>query len=189
MSAEICDPTRQVPALDFHSYLDTNVPIESGKGAGPSIQSSSPLDSILNVWASIDSCMINNDTLVDNSQFTHIIWTNCACNTEVQQYITRDGGHSWPRGEATPMGDPTSEFISANELMWSFFQNYTLACETTSINTASDISPLTIYPNPSRDRIRFEIDLISSSSKISIFNSAGIPVFNRITAMSMTLVN
>jgi len=121
--------------------------------------------------------MINNDTLVDNSQFPHVIWTNCDCNTEVQQYITRDGGHSWPDGVATPMGDLTSEFLNANELMWSFFQSYTLACETVLINTANNVLPLTIFPNPSNDRIRLDKELISSSFKVSIFNSTGVPVF------------
>ncbi len=57
-------------------------------------------------------------------------------------YVTQDGGHSWPGADQTLVGDPPSKYINATDLMWSFFQQYSLDCDPrTDINTATLTTP------------------------------------------------
>ena len=101
MGMTSCNPQRPVPIISFHSYLDTNVPFNGGIGSGPSGHYNPPQDSVLNAWAGMNNCAVLNDTIVNNSQYTEINWNNCDCNVEIQQFITQDGGHSWPGGIET----------------------------------------------------------------------------------------
>lgn len=174
MSLTSCTPARSVPVLDFHSYLDSNVPIQGGFGTGASNHYSSPLDSVLNVWSTLNNCQIKNDTIINNNEFTHIRWTNCNCNYQIEQYITQDGGHSWPGGKSTPLGDPISEFINANDIMWDFFQKYSLECSTTSIENKTPIAiEPEIYPNPTDGFLMVNFENVPSNVKMTIFNTLG----------------
>ena len=91
-----------IPIIHFHSYEDSSVPYEGGIGEGVSDHYNSPIDSVLNSWAVINNCHNLNDTLVDNEQYTQVQWSNGDCAAEIQLYITRDGGHSWPGGTSNP---------------------------------------------------------------------------------------
>ena len=149
MNVNLCEPSRAVPIIQFHSFEDSNVPYLGGIGDGPSNHYNPPIDSVQNAWAAINNCNNLNDTLYAGSDFTHIKWSDCDCMYEQQFYITTDGGHSWPGGMATVFGDPVSEFINANDLMWDFFQLYSLDCESTTVeNEPENASNLMIFPNP-----------------------------------------
>jgi polyhydroxybutyrate depolymerase len=55
---------------------------------------------------------------------------SCPAGAEVELYTTEGGGHSWPGSEfskqvAAVVGK-TTDTISANELMWEFFQAHPL---------------------------------------------------------------
>lgn len=149
MTMSECSPFYEVPIIHFHSYLDSNVPYDGGVGSGFSSHYNPPVDSVLNVWASINNCQITNDTLVDNGEYTHVVWDNCDCTYSIEYYITLDGGHSWPGGQSV-LGDLPSEYINANDLMWEFFQQYTLECEQILelIETPTEKQEVKIYPNP-----------------------------------------
>ena len=177
MSMVDCQPNRQVPIIHFHSYLDEAGPYLGGIGTGISSHYSPPLDSVLNAWANHNDCASRNDTIEDNSLYTKIEWNNCACNSQILQYMTYDGGHSWPGGMATPLGDPVSNNINANDLMWSFFESHSLECTTTSTSNFENISDIKLYPNPSKEIITIVSEFDMSSSKISIFELGGKKVF------------
>ena len=174
MSLASCEPNRSVPVLDFHSYIDSNVPIEGGIGTGPSNHYNSPVDSVLNVWSTINDCQIINDTITNNEEYTHIRWTNCSCNYQIEQYITQDGGHSWPGGQATPLGDPASEFVNANDIIWDFFQKHSLDCPTSSIEhkVPRSIEPI-INPNPTSGLLKVYFENQPSNVKMTIFDTFG----------------
>jgi len=173
MSMQECIPSRQVPMIHFHSYLDEAVPYEGGIGAGLSSHHNAPIDSVLNYWSNFNECLIGNDTIMDNNNYTHIAWDDCDCNYKIQQYITQDGGHSWPGGMATPMGDPVSSFINANDLMWSFFENQSLECIYSS-TTDYEIKPnIRIHPNPSMEKVFIESDGNSSDFNVIVYNLKG----------------
>jgi polyhydroxybutyrate depolymerase len=148
-----CLPANPVSIIHFHSYLDDNIPFDGGIGNGLSIHYNPPLDSVFGVWANFNSCSIMADTVYDGADFDKVTWTGCNCNSAIEYYITHDGGHSWPGGNSTAIGDPVSQYLSANDLMWDFFQQHPL-CMTTSINQANISKPkIEVYPNPAQNRI------------------------------------
>lgn len=151
MTIDVCDPVRAMPVIALHSYLDTSVPYLGGIGDGVSNHYNSPLDSVQTAFALHANCTILNDTIVDDAEMTVIRWHDCDCGHEVVTYMTQDGGHSWPGGNGTGLGDPPSTVISANELMWDFFQQYSLDCLPMGVPAmVPGTANLTLRPNPAQ---------------------------------------
>lgn len=180
MNVNTCNPDRAVPVIHFHSYADSNVPYQGGTGTGVSDHYNPPLDSVMNVWANYNDCLIANDTIHNDTDYTHINWSDCNCGSKLSLYLTHDGGHSWPGGNATAIGDSVSTAINANDLMWNFFQQYRLSCSnthTTNIHAAQ--KPLLIYPNPFDEVTRLQFNRTISNAHIHIINAAGQTVRTR----------
>lgn len=174
MTMDICMPSNPVPIIHFHSAQDANVLFSGGYGIGASSHYSPPLDSIFNVWSSLNNCVIENDTLIDNNDYALVNWRECDCVADIEYYLTQDGGHSWPGGNPTPMGDPVSQVINANDRMWDFFSQYDLECS--NLTASIDVSNLSIcmYPNPAQDELTIEGDL--ELYDIQILNRFGLLV-------------
>lgn len=154
MTIAVCQPTRSVPVISFHSYQDSSVPYLGGVGDGVSNHYNSPQDSVLTAFALHADCTMLRDTLQHDATMTVVRWHECDCQQEMLQYMTQDGGHSWPGGTGTVIGDPPSTAVSANELMWEFFQQHTLGCElTTEISADSLQAGTLVFPNPTTDRL------------------------------------
>lgn len=127
MVTQPCNPLHPVPVLHMHSYLDENVPYKGGIGVGPSKVYNHPVDSGLNVFSTINACGNKAQVVEDNADYTLTQWTNCSNAVTIQWYMTKDGGHAWPGGlPGSAMGDTPSTVISANDLLWTFFQQYQL---------------------------------------------------------------
>lgn len=176
MSVEECNASAAVPIIHFHSYLDSNVPYAGGYGDGVSSHYNPPLDSVLSVWSSIDACQIENDTLQNDSSLTHVVWENCDCSYSIEYYITQDGGHSWPGGTGTLIGDLPSEVINANDLMWAFFEEYSLECgDVLALNeTPTEKKQIKVFPNPT---IGTFILVGEKLSRVIAYNFEGKEVF------------
>lgn len=120
-----CNPLRPVPVLHMHSVLDENVPYTGGTV----LNTGSPapaLDSVFAVWDNINRCG-DTDILRDDSLYRHTRWSNCRRNVLIDYYLTMDGGHGWPGGKpGGPFSDIPSKVINANDLLWSFFQQFQL---------------------------------------------------------------
>jgi hypothetical protein len=74
----------------------------------------------------------------------------------------------------TALGDSTSNFINATDLMWSFFQQHTLDCNAVSV--PSDLvekKNIYFYPNPTSGLLRVHSEIIHEQLEISIFNITG----------------
>lgn len=171
MTLDNCENSSAVPIIHFHSFLDENVRYQGGYGVGLSTHYSPPVDSILNVWSEINNCQVTNDTLIANSEFTHVQWQSCSCERIIDYYISEDGGHSWPGGNATLFGEPPSEFIDANDLMWSFFTSYTNECDSTTSDFYLENDAITILPNPMNELL--EINGLINMYSISILDQQG----------------
>lgn len=183
MNVSACNPVRAVPVIHFHSYQDNNVPYQGGIGSGTSNHYNPPLDSVMNVWAGFNSCITNLDTIHNNSDYTHINWSGCNCGNEMNLYLTHDGGHSWPGGATTTTGDPVSTVVSANDLMWTFFQQHTLICSTTSNESiAIKKEDVLVFPNPFSEQATFSIPYISGDkNQLKIYDIFGKEYFPEIT--------
>ena len=175
MSLNDCEPSRAVPIIHFHSYSDTNVPYKGGVGNGVSNHYNSPIDSVINAWANFNSCMLQNDTIFSDNSYTHIVWDSCECNSEIELYITEDGGHSWPGGQQTLVGDPASEYINANDLMWTFFQNHTLQYPAkVGVHHFSGVSrEEKFYPNPTTGEVNFNLPTGDEIQRVVIRSLSG----------------
>ncbi len=176
MLLEDCEPLRPVPVIHFHSLQDSSIPYLGGEGDGPSSHHNPPQDSVMNVWASKDGCTILNEVVADNDEYTFTRWRDCECLTEVHHYITSDGGHSWPGGTATFLGDPVSEYINANDLMWNFFTNHSLDCNITYVHEKELNVKLVLTPNPSQGVFYFESDVFEKTPNIAVFNTQGVQI-------------
>lgn len=173
MSMTYCNPNRPVPIISFHSYLDTNVPINGGLGDGLSDHYNPSQDSVISAWAIMNNCS-GSDTVVNNAEYTEIKKGDCDCAIEMRQFISQDGGHSWPGGNTTPIGDPVSVYIDANDLMWDFFKHYTLDCDTTSASTLYDQKRIVrISPNPASNLLNIQTSLEWNKILVSVFNMQG----------------
>lgn len=165
MGMDDCYPSIPVPVIAFNSFLDTNVPVNGGVGTGLSDHWNSPQDSVMSVWAANNGCDAAADTLQNDSEYLHIKWDNCNCGYSNEQYITQDGGHSWPGG--VQFGDPVSTYIDATDLMWDFFLQYDLSCP---LEIEENENPVLIYPNPANGH--FTIRGIEMES-VLIFDASG----------------
>lgn len=122
MMATECSPDRPVPILHIHSALDTKVPYTGGIGIGG--YNFSDVDSVLNVWATVNLCM-DAPAENDNGRYKTMFWNNCQGNVSIERYLTSDGGHSWPGGKQTGQwADLPSAYVNANDLIWEFFQRF-----------------------------------------------------------------
>ena len=122
-----CNPARAVPVLHMHSKLDQHVVYTGGYGNGVSGVYCPPLDSVLNVWSLKNNCASPSQVITTTANYTHKRWLNCTNNSIVDYYLTNDGGHGWPGGlPGGPNSDTPSTSINANDLLWSFFQQYQL---------------------------------------------------------------
>jgi len=119
-----CQPSREVPILHIHSALDVKVPYAGGIGMGNHYFT--PVDSAMGVWTALDSC----DTpplVTENTGYTFTEWKDHNGKVAIDLYLTQDGGHSWPGGlKPRDKADPPSTAINATDLLWDFFQHYSL---------------------------------------------------------------
>lgn len=149
------NPSRAIPIISFHSYQDQNIKYFGGITRGTTGTYFPPQDSIFNIISKNYSCVIFKDTLFHNTnKYDHFKYSNCSCNAVIEQYVSYDGEHSWPGGLSTGSITVSKQF-SATYLMWQFFQNFTITC-----NTAKNINfnnlHFSIYPNPFDSKINLE---------------------------------
>ena len=161
-----CNPTKKVPIISFNSKIDPIVPYYGGFGPTgiPFLKDVyfPAQDSTLRIWSRANSCS-QRDTIVNgkNNGFDFIRLRDCGCDAEVHHYATSDGGHSWPGGIPNDVS-PVSKQLNATDLLWSFFQKYTLKCSTTGLENALETNTkMAAYPNP-------------FSNKINLTNATGV---------------
>lgn len=169
----VCQPQDPVSIIHFQSYLDENVPYYGGIGNGLSNHYNPPLDSVFDVWAGFNSCSMLADTVYNGADYDKLTWTGCNCNSAIHYYITHDGGHSWPGGTATVIGDPVSQYISANNLMWDFFQQHPMCLPTFIDRTKTLVPEVEIYPNPATNWIAVSSSKVGAIKKVVFQNIMG----------------
>jgi len=168
-----CIPSRPVPILHIHSMPDTRVPYYGGYGTGYAGVYMPPIDSVIGVWASNDTCTGTLDTIYHVGGAVGKKWMNCSSCSEVLIYTTTDGGHSWPGGNQTANGDPVSTQLNATDLIWNFFSQHSLNCSNTSISKSSLLENIKIYLNSAENQIIIDIPEYISDFTVEILDLEG----------------
>ncbi|MCU0481728.1 MAG: polyhydroxybutyrate depolymerase [Anaerolineae bacterium] len=122
-----CEPNRSIPFILFHGTADSIVPYEGGDSAMFNFPS---IESFTLTWAERNECDLNaqSETIADD--VTRLAYTDCSGGADVILYTVLGGGHTWAGANLTRLSDRfggyVTQSISASELMWAFFSQYTL---------------------------------------------------------------
>jgi len=130
MGMSNCNPPRPVSVIYFHGTSDEFVPIGGGKGPrslpGEFFES---VDTTIAFWRKKDRTG-DSARIVRRGQATGYYYGPGADGMEVVLWLIKGGGHTWPGGRfgllgKRILGEMTHD-ISANDLMWEFFQRHPL---------------------------------------------------------------
>lgn len=125
-------PKRPVPVLHFHGSKDGIVPFEAAKGKAVPFMKLKGVEESVQTWVKLNGCdeKPKTDTLSkdgDEMKVTRTTYGNGKDGSEVVLVVIEGGGHTWP-GREPPVGfiGKSAKNVSANDLMWEFFQRHKL---------------------------------------------------------------
>ena len=137
MMTETCHPRRAVSVMHFHGTADEFAPFKGGFGKGflgrNGVTAFRSVDHSIKNWVKADGCKTEPQVVAfpdkadDGMKVTRKAWSSCKDDSEVVLIEIEGGGHTWP-GMDPPLamlGKSTKD-ISANDLMWEFFQKHPL---------------------------------------------------------------
>ena len=119
----------RVPVIAFHGTDDPVVPFQGGRSSRPHVPIQFPaIETWAAGWAEHNGCEFPpqvEEVTPDISRISYSSEDNC----DVELYVIRGGGHTWPGGKKLPvwLTGKTNTDINATEIMWSFFQDHTHA--------------------------------------------------------------
>lgn len=125
---------RPLSVIHFHGTADEIVPIDGPDERTPDTVRFRSVDDTLRLWAQANGCppvpetVAEPDCTNDGTTVQRLTWGPGTKGAEVVFYRIEAGGHTWPG--KTPMfkkllGRSTRD-ISANDLIWSFFERHPL---------------------------------------------------------------
>ena len=124
-NTRICNPATPVSVLHIHAKNDSHVLFTGG--AGPDARDEAKVTQFTSVpdsvskWARLNGCSAAPRRILDKAGAYCEVYAPCRGNAQVQLCVTESGGHSWPGGQKPRAGEPPSQAISANDVMWDFF--------------------------------------------------------------------
>lgn len=125
-------PRRPVPVIHFHGTKDNLVPFDRPKGKSSPLMLLKSVPESIETWVNINGCDKTPQASVlskpeDETKVTRQTYAQGKEGAEVVLIVIDDGGHTWP-GKQPPVGfiGKSAKNISANALMWEFFQKHPL---------------------------------------------------------------
>ncbi|MBK7392611.1 MAG: VCBS repeat-containing protein [Chloracidobacterium sp.] len=155
---------RPVSVMHFHGTADEFAPFKGGFGKGflgrNGITKFRSVDHTIQTWVKENRCTNEPeitalpDKADDGMKCTRKTWSGCRDGSEVVLIEIENGGHTWPGNEPTVamLGKSTKD-ISANDLMWEFFQKHPMKSVAAPM-PASDIAPGKLKELPDSDATR-----------------------------------
>ena len=145
-----CNPSRPMPVVAFHGTADPILTFNGGTGPGltslfgnkdPNAPTTAPPTTVppdltgpgypqnAADWAKRNGCQATfKDSDVSKDVIKRVY--DCPATASVEFYIIKGGGHAWPGSEFSKgiekIVGPTTFDINASELIWKFFQRFTL---------------------------------------------------------------
>ncbi|MFM9064723.1 MAG: alpha/beta hydrolase family esterase [Pirellula sp.] len=131
MGTKDCRPGRAVSVMHFHGDADEFAPFSGGKGRGPSGTEFYSVDHSISAWVEANGCNKSPrvtqlpDREKDGTNVKQVRYESGKDGAEVVLVIIQGGGHTWPGNEPRikSLGVSTQD-ISANDMMWDFFQQH-----------------------------------------------------------------
>jgi len=132
MGTENCSPKRPVSIIHFHGTKDEFAAFDGGPGkkskTGTDFFS---VKHTMERWSKANGCRSAPavsqmpDKADDGMTVTRKLWSGGKAGAEVVLYQINEGGHTWPgRSTRLKLLGPATRDISANDLMWEFFQKH-----------------------------------------------------------------
>jgi polyhydroxybutyrate depolymerase len=130
MGVTSCAASRPVPVICFHGTADKFEPFAGGRGprllGGVYFQS---VDQTIAFWRQHDG-ITGAPREVRRGDATGYYYGPGTDGSEVALWVIKGGGHTWPGGQFGVLGErflgKMTQDISANDLMWEFFQKHPL---------------------------------------------------------------
>jgi polyhydroxybutyrate depolymerase len=126
-------PKQAVPVIHFHGTADRVVPYEGLPSDKIEHFDFLSVDETINAWVELNQCGKSPrvsycaNVADDGMRVKRLSYSTKEGESPVQLYVVEGGGHTWP-GESPPpiiLGRSTKD-ISANDLIWEFFQRHPL---------------------------------------------------------------
>jgi poly(3-hydroxybutyrate) depolymerase len=166
MGTKTCNPKRPVSVMHFHGTADELAPFKGGKGKGtanvPAILRPVfySVDHSVQSWVKANGCaeepqiVALPDNADDGMRVTRKTWGGGREGAEVVLIKIEGGGHTWPGMEppVAMLGKATRD-LSANDLMWEFFQAHPLKPSAPTV-PATDNAPGKLKALPDSDATR-----------------------------------
>ena len=126
---------RPVPVMHFHGTGDEFAPFKGGFGkggaGGKGVTDFKSVDHTIQSWVKANGCKPEPEVVAlpdkadDGMKCTRKTWSGGKDGSEVVLIEIENGGHTWPGKEpiVAMLGKSTKD-ISANDLMWEFFQKH-----------------------------------------------------------------
>lgn len=120
-----CRPARPVSVLHLHARNDPMVPFAGGFSSNTRLRAATGeftgvADTVAK-WARLDACTGPPARVLQRPGASCEAYPSCAGGAKLELCTTETGGHSWPGGQKARAAEPPSQAISANVLMWDFF--------------------------------------------------------------------
>jgi polyhydroxybutyrate depolymerase len=125
-------PTRPVPVMHFHGTADQIV-LYNGRNAG-ALSPLKSVDETVSHWRTLNGCPatarvsdVPDADPTDGATVCKTEYPPGPAGAEVVLYTIRGGGHTWPGQKSLlPLLGRSTLDVSANDLMWSFFEKHPL---------------------------------------------------------------
>ena len=128
LAVEKCSPPRPVPVIHFHGTEDKLVPFNGPPQRTAKVFAFKSVEETISTWVKIDGCPTTPTTTKlphkgdDGTTVERKTYGPGKEGAEVILYVINGGGHTWPgRKWPVPWLGKTTHDISANDLMWEFF--------------------------------------------------------------------
>jgi polyhydroxybutyrate depolymerase len=127
-----CEPKRPVPVIHFHGTEDEFAPFGGGKGPKSLFRTNAySVEHTIRAWVKANGCREEPvveelpDTAKDSTRIVKKTYGGGRDGAEVVLVVIEGGGHTWPgRDPGTTVLGRATRNVSANDLMWEFFEKH-----------------------------------------------------------------
>lgn len=133
MAIDVAKPGRPVPIMHFHGTADRIVPFDGLDKSTPKLWKFKSVEDTIRVWVKRNNCEREptverlEDRADDATSVLRKTYKAKKGNAQIILIKIVGGGHTWP-GRRLPVGylGKSTTDISANDMMWEFFQQHHL---------------------------------------------------------------